>query len=136
MRRRGALLAGAGHVPHHLSHMNAQRVFQSAKFFRPAEGEPIRTVVTQSNEATVVAWCVLPAQRIAAHVHPHGQDTWTILSGTGQYQLDADGTTCEVGAGHVLVAHTGCVHGVHNTGAQPLLFISVVSPAEAGYQLL
>jgi oxalate decarboxylase/phosphoglucose isomerase-like protein (cupin superfamily) len=28
----------------------------------------------------------------------------------------------------------GCVHGVANTSDEPLVFISVVSPAEAGYQ--
>lgn len=116
--------------------MNAERIFQSADFFQPSDGEPLRTVVTQSTEAVVVAWCVLPGQRIAAHVHPCGQDTWTILSGHGEYLLDAQGSSRPISAGHVVVAQTGCVHGVHNTGAQPLLFISVVSPAEAGYQPL
>ena len=114
--------------------MNAERIFHSADFFQPSDGEPLRTVVTESPEAVIVAWCVLPGQRIAAHVHPHGQDTWTILAGEGEYLLDGTGTTRRVGAGHVVVAHTGCVHGVHNTGAQPLLFVSVVSPAEAGYR--
>jgi quercetin dioxygenase-like cupin family protein len=117
--------------------MNRDRVFASADFFRPtAEGEPIRSVVTESADAVVVAWCVLPGQRIAAHVHPHGQDTWTILSGEGEYQLHADGTSRPVRTGHVVVAPTGSVHGVLNTGNGPLLFISVVSPAEAGYQPL
>ena len=116
--------------------MATERIFDSNEFFRPSEGEPIRSVVTQSAESVVVAWCVLPGQRIASHVHPAGQDTWTILSGEGEYFLDAHGTSRRICAGHVAVAHTGCVHGVLNTGAQPLLFISVVSPAEAGYRLV
>jgi len=117
--------------------MTSHRIFNSADFFRPTtEAEPIRSVITQSNEAVVVAWCVLPGQSIATHVHPHGQDTWTILSGQGEYLLESNGAARSVHAGHVVVAPTGCVHGVLNTGSEPLRFISVVSPAEAGYQLL
>lgn len=70
-----------------------QRRFPSADFFQPNPGEPIRSVVTESAEATVVAWYVQPQQVIAAHIHPHGQDTWTILSGTGDYFVDVMGTT-------------------------------------------
>lgn len=116
--------------------MNLQRIFHSAAFFQPAVGEPIRAVITESPEAVVVAWHVNPDQRIEAHVHPHGQDTWTILSGEGEYVLDATGTSRPIRAGDVVLAHTGCVHGVHNTGTEPLRFISVVSPAQAGYELV
>jgi len=116
--------------------MSATRIFKSADFMQPTDGEPIRSVITQSAEATVVAWYVKPGQRIAAHVHPHGQDTWTVLSGCGQYQLEASGSSRTLVPGDVAVAHTGSVHGVHNDGVEPFVFISVVSPAEAGYQLL
>src|SRR5207253_11314314 len=118
--------------------MALNRIFHSAEFMQPTdgEGEPIRSVVTQSAEAVVVAWHVNPGQRIAAHVHPHGQDTWTVLSGCGEYQLDANGASRTLSAGDVAVAHTGCVHGVYNHGSEPFVFISVVAPAEAGYQSL
>lgn len=39
-------------------------------------------------------------------------------------------------AGDVVVARTGNVHGVLNTGDEPLRFISVVSPGSAGYELV
>lgn len=103
---------------------------------QPSEGEPIRSVITQSADATVVAWHIRPGQRIAAHVHPNGQDTWTILSGHGEYQVDAAGTSRRIGAGDVVVAHTGEVHGVLNSGDAPLVFISVVSPLDAGFEPL
>ena len=115
--------------------MNPQRIFRSEAFFQSSAGEPIRSVITESQEAVVVAWHISPGQRIAAHVHPHGQDTWTILSGQGDYVLDATGACRAIRAGDVVLAHTGCVHGVHNTGTDPLRFISVVSPAQAGYEL-
>ncbi len=110
------------------------RRFKSADFFQPADGEPIRSVVTESVNATVVAWYVKPGQSILPHIHPSGQDTWTILSGVGDYYLDQTGTTMAIAAGDIVVAPTGCVHGVTNRGDEPFVFISVVSPAEAGYE--
>lgn len=116
--------------------MTTMRIFPSGDFFQSSSAEPIRSVVTQSAEVVVVAWHVAPGQCIAAHVHPHGQDTWTILAGSGRYQLNASGETQLIVKGDVVIAPTGAVHGVFNHGEQPLLIISVVAPSEAGYQLL
>ena len=115
--------------------MSQHRIFTAADHFAPSVGDPVRSVVTESAEAVIVAWTVAPGQRIAAHIHPHGQDTWTILSGGGDYLLDAAGATRRIAAGDVAVAPRGCVHGVLNTGAVPLTFISVVCPQDAGYEL-
>jgi len=111
------------------------RIFRITDFFQPiAEGEPIRSVVTETKDAVIVAWYVQPGQAIAPHLHPDGQDTWTILTGTGEYYLDLAGTTQAIAAGDVVIAPIGCVHGVINSGTEPLSFVSVVSPADAGYQ--
>jgi quercetin dioxygenase-like cupin family protein len=116
--------------------MPSQRIFKSHDFMQPSDGDPIRSVVTQTEHAVIVAWHVLPGQRIAAHVHPEGQDTWTILSGQGDYQIDQSGIVQTIKAGDIVIAPQGHVHGVLNTGDMPLVFVSVVSPAEAGYELL
>lgn len=112
------------------------RIFNSAEFFQPTDGEPIRSVITESPEATVVAWYIQPGQEIAAHIHPQGQDNWTILSGTGEYYLDAAGARQTIAKGDVVIAPVGAVHGVLNSGDEPLVFISIVTPANAGFQLL
>ncbi|MBD0268185.1 MAG: cupin domain-containing protein [Cyanobacteria bacterium Co-bin8] len=116
--------------------MSMTRVFSSSSFFQPADGEPIRSVITESKDAVVVAWHIKPGQEISAHIHPNGQDTWTILTGKGEYFLDKAGTTKSIVAGDIVVAYPDCVHGVFNNGDEPLVFISVVSPADAGYQLV
>lgn len=116
--------------------MSTDRIFPSHAHLQPHDTEPIRSVITQSADATVVAWYVKPDQRIATHVHPQGQDTWTVLSGNGEYVVGADGASRPLVAGDVAVARTGEAHGVHNTGTVPLVFISVVCPLEAGYELL
>lgn len=116
--------------------MSPTRIFHSADCVQPCDGEPIRSVVSESPDSVVVAWYVKPGQEIAAHVHPSGQDTWTILSGEGDYYLDGAGGRQAIAAGDVVIAYSGCVHGILNRGDQPLVFISVVSPLEAGYQRL
>lgn len=116
--------------------MSTTRIFDSSHFLKPTDGEPIRSVVTESQDAVVVAWYIKPGQKIPPHIHPYGQDTWTILTGEGEYYLDQEGNTKLVTAGNVVIAPLGCVHGVFNNGDEPLVFISVVSPADAGYQLL
>lgn len=115
--------------------MDTTRIFNSAKFFQPTDGEPIRSVITESQEAVVVAWYVQPGQEIPAHVHPRGQDTWTILSGKGEYYLNRD-TIKSIVAGDVVIAPTGSIHGVFNHSDEALVFISVVCPSDAGYELL
>jgi quercetin dioxygenase-like cupin family protein len=112
------------------------RIFKSTEFFQPTTTEPIRSVVTESKEATIVAWYINPGQTIPPHVHPQGQDTWTVLSGTGQYYLDKLGNHQTIVAGDVVVAIAGDVHGVYNHSDEALIFISVVAPLEAGYQLI
>ncbi len=116
--------------------MSQPRVFQVATYLQPNDGEPIRSVVHATADAAIVAWTVKPGQRISPHLHPSGQDTWTILAGVGEYQIDATGQTVPIAAGDVVVAPTGAVHGVLNTGTQALVFVSVVSPAESGYEPL
>ncbi|WP_373546935.1 cupin domain-containing protein [Chamaesiphon sp.] len=116
--------------------MNSIRVFNSSQFVRSSDGEPIRSVITESPDAVVVVWYIQPQQEIAAHQHPQGQDTWTILAGQGKYYLDRLGTTTSIVMGDVVVAPIGSVHGVFNDGDEPLIFISVVSPATAGYELI
>ncbi|NJR61415.1 MAG: cupin domain-containing protein [Cyanobacteria bacterium CRU_2_1] len=114
--------------------MNTTRIFNSSRFLQPTDGEPIRSVITESRDAVVVAWYIKPGQEISPHIHPNGQDTWTVLTGKGEYYLDQTGTTKSIGVGDVVVAPVGCVHGVLNKGDEPFVFISVVSPADAGYQ--
>jgi quercetin dioxygenase-like cupin family protein len=116
--------------------MTQNRIFNSSKFFQPTDGEPIRSVIATSPAAVIVAWYIQPQQEIPAHQHPHGQDTWTILSGQGEYYLDQSGTTKSIVAGDVVIAPIGSVHGVFNNGDEPLIFISVVSPSDAGYELV
>ena len=113
-----------------------ERVYETADFVQVSDTEPIRSVVTESAHAVVVMWHVLPGQSIAPHVHPDGQDTWTVLAGQADYILDAQGSTRPLAPGQIAVARAGEVHGAINRGAVPFEFVSVVAPFEAGYALV
>jgi len=113
-----------------------ERVYKSSDFLESNTGDPIRSVISESKESAVIAWHINPGQKISAHLHPHGQDTWIIQSGKGEYRLDKAGTTNFIRAGDVVIAYPGDTHGVLNTGSEPLIFISVVSPSLSGYELL
>lgn len=114
--------------------MHQDRVFDASHHFQAGATEPPRTVITESRDAAVVCWHVEPGQRIELHLHPQGQDTWLILSGQGDYFLDEGGQSAPLYPGVVAVAPAGAVHGALNTGTTPLRFLSVVSPAQSGFE--
>jgi len=93
-------------------------------------------VIVELDHSVIVAWHVEPGQTIAPHTHPAGQDAWTILSGEGRYQVDAQGNAIAIVPGDVVIAGEGQVHGVLCTSMEPLRFISVVAPLDAGYEPL
>ena len=116
--------------------MTDRRIFDIAEFLQSSDGEPIRSIVRESPHATVIAWTVGPGQCIALHTHPHGQDTWTVISGEGEYRTDDAGAVQPIRGGQVVVATAGQPHGVLNSGTSALVFVSVVCPLDAGYQPL
>lgn len=113
---------------------NASRIFSIAEFIRPSDGEPIRSVVLETADSAVVVWHAHPGQEIAPHVHPHGQDTWTVISGEAEYR-QGDSVISRLKAGDIAIALPGQVHGATNTGHGPFVFVSVVAPGDAGFAL-
>lgn len=111
-----------------------RRIFAMADFIQPSAGEPIRSVVLQTEEAAIVVWHVAPGQEIAPHLHPHGQDTWTVMAGEAAY-YQGSGAAAPLQVGDIAVAKPGQVHGAKNTGTTPFVFVSVVTSINAGYVL-
>lgn len=110
------------------------RVFPVASYIRPSDGEPIRSVVLETSESAVVVWHAHPGQEIAAHIHPHGQDTWTVVSGEADYYLGGS-LVAHLKAGDIAIAKSGQIHGALNSGSTPFIFVSVVASGNAGFAL-
>lgn len=109
------------------------RIFNVASRIRPNPDRVERTLITQSPEADVVGWILLPGQSIETHCHPNGQDTWVVLEGEAEYILGG-GETHVIRRGDIAVAAPNQPHGARNAGPGQFLFVSVVTPAGAGYQ--
>lgn len=109
-----------------------QRIFAVADFIQPSPDLPIRSVLLETPDSVIVVWHAKPGQEIAAHVHPAGQDSWVVLTGSAEYYQGA-GVRRPLAKGQVAVARPGEVHGAINTGAEDFVFVSVVSSNTAGY---
>lgn len=110
------------------------RVLNIARSAKPNPQAVERNVVAQSDQAALVVWHLLPGQEIPAHRHPGGQDSWVVMEGAAEY-LMGNGESRVITAGEVAIALPGQIHGARNTGAVPFVFVSVVAPADAGYEL-
>jgi len=110
----------------------ASRIFSVAEFIRPSDAGPVRSAVLVTEESAVVVWYVRTGQEIAAHVHPRGQDTWTVISGAAEY-YQGGSAVARLKAGEIAVAGPGQVHGAMNADPEPFVFVSVVAPGDAGY---
>ncbi|SJM90659.1 cupin domain-containing protein [Crenothrix polyspora] len=110
------------------------RILPVADYIQPSEGEPIRSVVLETPESIIVVWHVQTGQEIPAHIHPYGQDTWTVLSGMADY-FAGDGLAYSITTHDIAVATPGQVHGAKNRASEPFVFVSVVAPGNAGYAL-
>jgi len=91
------------------------RILPVADFVQPSDEVPIRSVALETAESVIVVWHVRPGQEIPAHIHPHGQDTWTVISGTAEY-FQGNGVVSGLKAGEIAVARPGQVHGARNSG--------------------
>lgn len=83
----------------------------------PSAGHAVKEIVWLSLE---------PGDSIGVHQHVSNEDLYVIVSGTGTL-TDADGKEYAVKPGDINIARKGDSHGLANTGAEPLVFISVIA---------
>lgn len=78
----------------------------------------MQSVIAETENAFAVVRYVKSGHTIASHVYPNEQDSWIILSGRGKYYLDYVITREMIASGGLVIASTGCVHGLVNIGDQ------------------
>jgi quercetin dioxygenase-like cupin family protein len=80
-----------------------------------------------SRRVTVTRVTVLPQAINATHRHESSEQIWVALAGCGTLLLDQERTE-PFGAGDVARFADGDLHGLHNTGDTPFVYIAVTSP--------
>lgn len=66
---------------------------------------------------------VLPGQRLSLQSHEHRQETWTLISGRGEVELN-NGTVVWLPRQCIFIPRQA-LHRVKNTGTEPVVFIEV-----------
>ena len=65
-----------------------------------------------------------PGNTIGEHVHEGDNEVFYFLSGTGEY--NDNGTIVQVHPGDTTICSDGTLHGLKNTGDEPLEFIALI----------
>ncbi len=80
-----------------------------------------------SQRLTITRVTMAPGVCNPRHAHESSEQVWLALEGEGTL-LVADEQTIPFAAGDVARFGDGDIHGFHNTGSQPFVYISVTSP--------
>jgi len=75
---------------------------------------------------------IKPGQALQKHRHRNSDDIWIVLQGEGMFYSEPD-KEIPFRKGQVIVSPKGACHGARNTGAEDIIFVSVVAPVPADY---
>jgi quercetin dioxygenase-like cupin family protein len=95
--------------------------FRSVQMVWPTNAPDARVTITRVT--------MEPGATSARHSHPASEQIWLIEQGDALL-LMADGQTDRLRAGDVVRTPAGAIHGVANTGAGPLVYLSVTTPPQ------
>jgi mannose-6-phosphate isomerase-like protein (cupin superfamily) len=78
---------------------------------------------------TITRVTMQPGAVSTLHVHAKAEQIWLIERGAGTLLLDA-GAQEHVKAGDIVRTPAGDVHGIVNSGAEPLVYLAITVPPE------
>ena len=91
------------------------------------DSPPWRQPLLANPDTRAVLICWAPGFRSIPHHHPGATETFQVMSGRLGFRLD-DRAELDIGAGAILIAHRGQIHGLRVIGDEPLAIIAAVSP--------
>jgi mannose-6-phosphate isomerase-like protein (cupin superfamily) len=90
-----------------------------------AERNTLRILNAEAAPLTFSWYSIAPAARCTSHVHTGKAETWLIVQGSGEARVA--GEMFRVGPGDALVTRPGQPHELVNLGAEPLVFVNMVT---------
>ena len=78
---------------------------------------------------TVTRATMEPGAVSETHSHARSEQIWIVEQGSGVILL-GDGKQTELGEGDIIRTPPGVTHGIVNTGAGPLVYLSITTPPE------
>lgn len=76
---------------------------------------------------TLTRVTIPPGATNRRHSHPHSEQTWIVEHGRADLLLD-DGQSRPVEAGEIVRTPAGEIHGLHNSGSEPFVYLAVTTP--------
>lgn len=104
----------------------------TSPFIRPLEhaqtrdDKPFKTTFHLSERLLVGLNTLKTGQAQALHEHANQDKCYVVLAGQGEFTVGHRKQTC--GPGELVLAPAGEVHGVRNTGSDPLSFLTIIAP--------
>ncbi len=101
--------------------------------FTTKDGSEIRELLAHRNSSirnqSLAEARLAPGLATTPHFHPRTEEIYYILSGEAEMTLDGKQHT--VRTGDAIAIPPGCLHTIHNTGKQTLVFLCCCAP---GYE--
>jgi len=110
-----------------------ERIYSVKDIIKFSEEKAKVTEVVTTEHSIIFVWGVKPGQEVEAHIHPKGQDTWIMIQGELTYYL-GNGQSKKINADQIDVAPKNVVHGCMNEGKEDVIFLSIYSPRDIGYE--
>lgn len=88
--------------------------------------KPFKHTFFQSHRLLIGLNTLLPGQEQHLHEHADQDKCYVVLAGSGAFQVGETVQTCTVG--DLILAPAGIPHGVVNTGAEMLVFLTIIAP--------
>ncbi|NLI90620.1 MAG: cupin domain-containing protein [Peptococcaceae bacterium] len=86
-----------------------------------------KSVLYESDSSNTAILNIEPGDQLSTHYHPNADDIWVVIQGTGEF-LAEENKTYPIKAGMIIPNLKGEVHGVCNTGTEPLVIVAVSAP--------
>ena len=102
-----------------------------------AEKETVVPVYADGVDLGIVSWNLMPGQANESHSHPASAHCFIVVEGQGLYLKGQPGTAeyaeFPIKAGDTVVIPRQQVHGIRNTGSEPLSYFAITTTAGGEY---
>jgi quercetin dioxygenase-like cupin family protein len=78
-------------------------------------------------QVTVTRVTIPPGAANPRHAHPHSEQTWIIERGRAELLL-TDEQSRPIQAGEIVRTPAGAIHGIRNSGTEPLIYLAITTP--------
>ncbi|HZT24852.1 MAG TPA: cupin domain-containing protein [Pseudolabrys sp.] len=82
-----------------------------------------------ASSLTVTRVTMAPGAVSSRHSHAHAEQIWIVEAGEGALLL-AGGQETPLAVGDIVRTPAGDIHGVANTGEEPLVYLAITTPPE------